>query len=158
RTLLGPVPDPVRPPILLYEPVGDKLQLVGAEWFIPLATGIKERPFLLGQPFEGPMEGHPPTQPPSLVHYDLHVWLFKPNPAGLFNPHTANVKCPQSEYPPVAEPSRIVQHRGGVTPVRPRVIRRLPKRSTSARSPGKMTVVEPYSSTIAGPPRTSPGC
>src|SRR5262249_40067629 len=61
RTLLGPVPDPMRPPILLYEPVDGKLQLVGAEWFIPLATGVKGRPSLLGQPFDGPMEGHPPT-------------------------------------------------------------------------------------------------
>ena len=44
RALLGPAADPMRPQILLYEPVGDKLQLVGAEWFIPLAIGVKERP------------------------------------------------------------------------------------------------------------------
>ena len=85
RALLGPVPDPMRPQILLYEPVGDKLQLVGAEWFIPLATGVKDRPSLFGQPFDGPMEGHPPTQPPSLHHYDLHVWLFKANPSGFLD-------------------------------------------------------------------------
>jgi hypothetical protein len=42
RALLGPAADPMRPQILLYEPVGDKLQLVAAEWFIPLATGVKE--------------------------------------------------------------------------------------------------------------------
>jgi hypothetical protein len=29
--LIGPVPDPMRPAILLYEPNGDKLRLVGAE-------------------------------------------------------------------------------------------------------------------------------
>jgi hypothetical protein len=56
--LIGPVPDPMRPTILLYEPSGDKLRLVGAEWFIPLSTGIKERPTLFGRPFDGPMEGH----------------------------------------------------------------------------------------------------
>lgn len=67
--ITGPVPDPMRPTILLYEPVGGKLQLTGAEWFIPLATGVKERPSLFGQPFDGPMEGHPPTQPPDLHHY-----------------------------------------------------------------------------------------
>lgn len=56
---IGPVPDLARPQILLYEPDGGgKLRLVGAEWFIPLATGVKERPMLLGQPFDGPMEGH----------------------------------------------------------------------------------------------------
>jgi hypothetical protein len=108
RALMGPVADPMRPQILLYEPVGDKVQLVGAEWFIPLATGVKERPSLFGQPFDGPMEGHAPTQPASLHHYDLHVWLFKPNPVGLFKPFNANVKCPNADYTHTAEPAKIV--------------------------------------------------
>lgn len=96
--LVGPVPDPMRPTILLYEPVGDKLRLVGAEWFIPLATGVKERPQLFGQPFDGPMEGHEPLMPATLRHYDLHVWLFKSNPAGLFNMVNPNVNCPKTAY------------------------------------------------------------
>jgi hypothetical protein len=96
--LIGPVPDPMRPTILLYEPVGDKLRLVGAEWFIPLATGVKERPQLFGRPFDGPMEGHEPLMPATLRHYDLHVWLFKSNPAGLFNMVNPNVKCPTTAY------------------------------------------------------------
>ena len=96
--LIGPVPDPMRPTILLYEPVGDKLRLVGAEWFIPLATGVKERPQLFGQPFDGPMEGHEPLMPATLRHYDLHVWLFKSNPAGLFNMVNPNVNCPRTAY------------------------------------------------------------
>ena len=53
RALFGPVVDPMKPQILLYAPVGDKLELIGAEWFVPLATGIKERPALFGQPFDG---------------------------------------------------------------------------------------------------------
>jgi hypothetical protein len=96
--LIGPVPDPMRPTILLYEPVGDKLRLVGAEWFIPLTTGVKERPQLFGQPFDGPMEGHEPLMPATLRHYDLHVWLFKSNPAGLFNMVNPNVNCPKTAY------------------------------------------------------------
>ena len=96
--LIGPVPDPMAPPILLYEPVGDKLRLIGAEWFIPVATGVKERPTLFGQPFDGPMEGHEPLQPRELVHYDLHVWLFKHNPAGLFSPANPTSRCPQTGY------------------------------------------------------------
>jgi hypothetical protein len=96
--LIGPAPDPMRPTILLYEPVGDKLRLVGAEWFIPLATGVKERPQLFGQPFDGPMEGHEPLMPATLRHYDLHVWLFKSNPAGLFNMVNPNVNCPKTAY------------------------------------------------------------
>ena len=41
---IGPVPDPAKPQVLLYEPDGNKLKLVGAEWFVPLATGVKSRP------------------------------------------------------------------------------------------------------------------
>jgi hypothetical protein len=109
--LMGPNPDPMRPQILLYEPVGGKLQLIGAEWFIPLATGVKGHPSLFGQPFDGPMEGHPPTQPPELHHYDLHVWLFKPNAAGLFKGFNPSVKCPQGEYTETAHPPKLVPPR-----------------------------------------------
>jgi len=91
--LVGPVPDPMRPPLLIYEPDGGKLRLVGAEWFVPLATGIKERPSVYGQPFNGPMEGHEPLLPKGLHHYDLHVWLWKENSNGLFSPTNPNVKC-----------------------------------------------------------------
>lgn len=94
--LITPVPDPMRPPILLYESVGDELRLTGAEWFVPLATGIKERPQLFGRPFDGPMDGHEPLMPAELRHYDLHVWLFKPNPAGLFNSVNPDVVCPDT--------------------------------------------------------------
>ena len=58
--LIGPVPDPAKPPVLIYEPDGDKLRLVAAEWFIPLSTGVKKRPTLWGRAFDGPMTGHPP--------------------------------------------------------------------------------------------------
>ena len=84
--LIGPVPDPAKPQVLIYEPDGDKLRLVGAEWFIPLSTGVKKRPTLWGRPFDGPMMGHPPLLPMELTHYDLHVWLYKPNPLGTFAP------------------------------------------------------------------------
>ena len=108
--LVGPVPDPMRPPILLYEPVGDKFLLIGAEWFIPLATGVKGRPQLFGHPFDGPMEGHEPLLPAALHHYDLHVWLFKPNPAGLFNVVNPNVKCPKGGYSFLEHPPKTVPH------------------------------------------------
>jgi len=111
RALFGPVVDPMKPQILLYVPVGDKLELIGAEWFVPLATGVKERPSLFGQPFDGPMEGHPPTQPSALHHYDLHVWLFKSNPAGFFNAFNPSVKCPKGEYTHIADPVKPVAHR-----------------------------------------------
>jgi len=109
--LIGPVPDPMRPQILLYEPVGDKFRLIGAEWFVPLATGVKEHPTLFGQRFDGPMEGHEPLMPANLNHYDLHVWLFKSNPAGLFNVVNPTVKCPKTGYTFLEHPSKTVPHR-----------------------------------------------
>ena len=108
--LIGPVPDPMRPQILLYEPDGDKLRLVGVEWFIPLATGIKERPQLFGHPFDGPMEGHEPLLPEGLHHYDLHVWLWKANPTGLFAPTNPAVQCGRYGYTIVEEAPRFVPH------------------------------------------------
>jgi hypothetical protein len=84
-TLIGPELDPLRPPVLLYEPRGDKLALVAAEWFVPLATGIKERPPLFGRPFDSLMEGHHPLMPATMNHYDLHGWLCKDNASGMFS-------------------------------------------------------------------------
>jgi hypothetical protein len=108
--LIGPVPDPMRPSVLVYEPSGEKLRLVAAEWLIPLATGIKERPTLFGQPFDGPMEGHDPLMPHGLHHYDLHVWLWKANPTGLFSPTNPTVTCAGYGYSLAEEAPRIVPH------------------------------------------------
>jgi hypothetical protein len=109
--LVGPVPDPMKPPVLMYEPVGDRLQLVGVEWFVPLATGIKERPQLFGRGFNGPMEGHHPLLPTQLHHYDLHLWLFKSNPTGLFADVNPDVKCPSGHpYTFVEQPGKPVPH------------------------------------------------
>jgi hypothetical protein len=110
KELLGPRPDPNKPQILVYEPVGDRLELVAAEWFIPLATGVDKRPTLFGQPFDGPMEGHEPLIPQELHHYDLHVWLFKENPKGLFHAVNPNVSCSGYGYAVLEEPTAIVTH------------------------------------------------
>ena len=108
--LVGPVPDPMRPAILLYEPDGDKLRLIGAEWFVPLATGVKERPSVFGRPFDGPMEGHEPLLPKGLHHYDLHVWLWKENPAGLFSPTNPRVTCAGYGHSLAEEAPHVVPH------------------------------------------------
>jgi hypothetical protein len=109
--LIGPVPDPMRPAILLYEPDGDRLRLVAAEWFIPLATGVKERPSVFGRPFDGPMEGHEPLMPRGLAHYDLHVWLWKENPAGLFSPTNPRVTCDGYGHALSEDAPHLVPHR-----------------------------------------------
>ena len=94
---IGSTLDSLKPQVLLYEPVGDKLRLVGAEWFAPVAVA-KTAPTIFGQTLMGPMEGHPPIMPASLHHWDLHVWLWKDNPAGVFSPTNARVKCPEHGY------------------------------------------------------------
>lgn len=107
-TFVGPEPDPLHPPILLYEPTDDGLRLAGVEWFVPLATGVTERPVLFDQPFQGPMEGHEPLLPRELAHYDLHAWLFKDNPLGMFVPTNPDVLCEGKPFGLLEEPTKIV--------------------------------------------------
>lgn len=95
---IGPTLTPDKPQVLIYEPVGDKLRLVAAEWFVPVQAAGDTRPSIFGQQLEGPMHGHKPIMPEALHHYDLHVWLWKDNPAGMFHPTNASVKCPRSGY------------------------------------------------------------
>src|SRR3954463_3143117 len=33
---IGPTLDPTKPQVLIYEPSGDKLKLIAAEWFVPV--------------------------------------------------------------------------------------------------------------------------
>jgi len=106
--LVGPKLDPMRPQVLLYEPDGEKLRLVGAEWFVPLALAGDKAPELFGQKFWGPMEGHYPLMPASAAHYDLHVWLFKDNPEGMFSPTNPAVKCSGYSYAMDMESTTIV--------------------------------------------------
>jgi len=96
--LIGPTLDPGKPQVLIYEPVGDRLQLAAAEWFVPTNVAGPKRPTIFGQELQGPMEGHEPLQPKGLHHYDLHVWLWKDNPAGMFSPTNPAVKCPAGSY------------------------------------------------------------
>jgi hypothetical protein len=105
---IGPAPDPAKPQVLIYEPDGNKLRLVAAEWFIPLATGVKAHPALWNHPFDGPMMGHPPLLPMDMHHYDLHVWLYKPNPLGIFAPTNPSVKCTGHPYRLVEEAPELV--------------------------------------------------
>ncbi len=100
--------DPARPPILLYAPKGDSLQLVAVEYFqvaiantesgpalwwtpTPPPLGfLGTAPSMFGQTFNGPMEGHNPQMP---WHYDLHAWVVEANPAGVFVQFNPAVSC-----------------------------------------------------------------
>jgi len=90
---IGPKLDPAKPQVLIYEPVGDKLVLAGAEWFVPVQAAGGVVPTIFGQTLAGPMDGHEPIMPTSLRHYDLHVWLWKDNPRGMFTSTNAALKC-----------------------------------------------------------------
>lgn len=94
--LIGdPAVDPSKPEVLLYSPKGNgEVKLVGVEYLVvdadqDLATD-EDRPNLFGGPFNGPMEGHEPSMP---VHYDLHAWIFKGNPEGVFADFNPRVNC-----------------------------------------------------------------
>lgn len=96
---IGPKLDPTKPQILIYEPQGNKLVLAAAEWFVPVQVAGDTPPSIFGQQLAGPMDGHEPIIPASLRHYDLHVWLWKDNPKGIFTSTNSTVKCtPGSPY------------------------------------------------------------
>lgn len=93
--VFDPAVDPTRPEILVYEALpGGKLRLVAVEWFSvdpdqDVATD-EGRPTLFGVTFDGPMQGHEPGMP---VHFDLHAWVWKYNPNGMFSAWNPLVHC-----------------------------------------------------------------
>jgi hypothetical protein len=106
-TIKGP-PDPMKPNVLIYEPVGKKLKLVAVEWLVPLTPDTKQAPSLFGQTFMGPMEGHEPLIPKEFVHYDLHAWLFKDNPLGMFAATNPKVNCKGYDFELLEKPTRMM--------------------------------------------------
>jgi hypothetical protein len=106
-TVKGP-PDPMKPNVLIYEPVGKKLKLVAVEWLVPYTPDSKEAPTLFGQKFMGPMEGHEPLIPKEFVHYDLHAWLFKDNPNGMFSPTNPKVSCEGYNFSLLEMPTKMI--------------------------------------------------
>jgi hypothetical protein len=107
---ISPTLDPARPQVLIYQPVGDRLRLAAAEWFVPVQAAGAQRPQIFGKELEGPMAGHEPLMPEGLHHYDLHVWLWKNNPAGVFAPTNPAVECPVSNYSFQEAAPKLVSH------------------------------------------------
>ncbi len=91
--------DPLKPEMLLYEKRADgTLNLVGVEWIVFEAAWEREKgvgaaaPTVLGQPLlysEHTFVAGGPVIP----HYELHVWIFKDNPRGMFDPWHPDVTC-----------------------------------------------------------------
>jgi hypothetical protein len=85
-----------KPEGLLYLPDEDgEMQLVAVEYIRVDAdqdlNTDDDRPFLFGLPFDGPMLGHGPGRP---IHYDLHAWIWKHNPNGMFAQYNSALSCP----------------------------------------------------------------
>lgn len=92
ESLVDPVFDPANPEALLYEPdKNGNLKLVGVEYIvIDTAEGddIGQNPPYFGDhPFD---VGGTPIP---VAHYSLHVWLYKDNPNGMFEPYNPKVSC-----------------------------------------------------------------
>ncbi len=92
RLLLDGKLEVERPEVLLYEPQKNGgAKLVGVEYMIPKpmwdpANPGKRPTMFAGTAFEdGPMNT-----------YALHVWVWQPNPAGIFQPFNTAVSCPTS--------------------------------------------------------------
>ena len=83
--------DYLRPEMLLYEKKRNgRYRLIGVEYYIQ-ADQTATAPVLFGQTFQGPMPAHHPGM---TTHYDVHVWLWKHNPSGMFAEWNPNVRCP----------------------------------------------------------------
>lgn len=74
-----------RPEVLLYEPRGKGLRLVGVEFIIPFTawTGAQP-PVLYGQSF---------ARNETFEVWALHVWVWRNNPSGVFADWNPKVSC-----------------------------------------------------------------
>ncbi|MCP2259889.1 hypothetical protein LX15_003598 [Streptoalloteichus tenebrarius] len=95
RELVGRL-EPVLPTILVYDvdpESGETRDLVALEWVKwdddqDVSTD-DDRPTMFGVPFDGPFE-RVEDMP---VRYDLHAWVWKENPSGVFARWNPTVRC-----------------------------------------------------------------
>lgn len=88
--------DPLQPEALVYEPLSDGgMRLVAVEYVAIAAAWDAahqgQAPTVFGEPLEfvpAPNEFGLPD------FYELHVWLWQPNPSGIFNEWNPMVSCP----------------------------------------------------------------
>jgi hypothetical protein len=91
--LLNGVLNEDQPQALIYEPKGNRLQLVGVEYILDATTWLKSHatpPVLEGQVFQlvaSPNRFNLPT------FFELHVWAWRENPLGAFVDWNTRVSC-----------------------------------------------------------------
>jgi hypothetical protein len=85
------------PELVVYEPTKNgRLRLVAAEYVVFQAAWDATHtspPELFGREFELVPAGNRYGLPP---FYELHAWLWKHNPAGMFDDWNPRVTCPTS--------------------------------------------------------------
>jgi hypothetical protein len=88
------VVDPRKPEALVYQPMGNgRLRLVALEYIVfreGWDAAHASRPSLFGQEFEPVLAGNRYGIP---AFYELHVWLWKHNPRGMFDDWNPRVSC-----------------------------------------------------------------
>ena len=98
------------PAILIYEPQADgSMQLVAVENLVFQASwaaaGHSSPPTFHGVPYDN-MQDDPATAADEAhnfePHYDRHVWIYRENPAGVFNPLNPAVSCEHHGAKPAA--------------------------------------------------------
>ena len=86
--------DPLRPEALVYEPMpGGGLRLVGVEWVVFQADWDAAHgapPSLFGRSFALVGAGNRYGLP---AFYELHAWIWRPNPRGMFDDWNPKVSC-----------------------------------------------------------------
>ena len=94
-TLVGdPAIDPLRPEALVYEPKrGGGLRLVGVEYVVFQEAWDATHdapPALFGRTFALIEAGNRYDLP---AFYELHAWIWRPNPSGIFSDWNPKVSC-----------------------------------------------------------------
>jgi len=78
--------DVEQPEVLVYERLADgAIKLNGVEYIVPLAAWPREEaPVIMGQELK---------RAEQLGFWYLHVWIWTPNPSGVFADWNPNVRC-----------------------------------------------------------------
>ena len=105
-TGVGTNTDFAQPSVLVYEPQpSGRYELVAVENLIFAqawhAAGNLKRPefhgnqyyYIIDNPLTPIDEAHA-FEP----HYELHIWLYRDNPSGMFMPFNPRVKCPEAAH------------------------------------------------------------
>ncbi len=86
----------IQPQALLYEPQEDGgMELVGVEYIIvaELWDMGNDEPPKLGDTVFDFMEAKPAGEGLEFDNYQLHVWVWRPNPLGMYFPFNPDVSC-----------------------------------------------------------------